>query len=415
MKSSHLFTNPAMMEPLLPQKEIPEVAELSGEILRLSGRLSGQIHAQTVRRRIAGLVREMNSYYSNLIEGHKTLPRDIERALHQDYSADATKRANQHLTRAHVEVEEAMIARLESDRGLSIHSVEFISWLHGEFYRRLPEELQLSTDRQGNAYPIASGALRTFEVEVGRHRPPHFGSLPTFMRRFEEFYSGGSVPILHEFAALAAAHHRLAWIHPFGDGNGRVARLYSYAWLIRARIDSLGLWTLSRGLARQRNEYFSQLNNADSRRWNDYDGRGHLSDGALGQFVLFFLRVMLDQITFMSSLLQLSDLAARMERYLQFELPAYKGRIKDRLARLLKAALVDGEIERGQVAAIVGLQGTAAREIIRIAISEQLMDSPTPKGRLSVLFNSKTLESYFPRLYQDLSIDATTRNSGLAG
>src|SRR5882762_792791 len=126
--TTELYTQPAAMEPLLPESLRPELEELTCEILRKAGQLSAQIPTPIVRRRIGLLVRQMNSYYSNLIEGHKTLPRDIERALHQDYSADATKRANQHLTRAHVEVEEAMIARLESDRGLSIHSVEFLSW-----------------------------------------------------------------------------------------------------------------------------------------------------------------------------------------------------------------------------------------------------------------------------------------------
>jgi hypothetical protein len=69
---------------------------------------------------------------------------------------------------------------------------------------------------------------------------------------------------------------------------------------------------------------------------------------------------------------------------------------------LLKAALIDGKIERGKVATIVGLRGTAARQIIRLALAEGLLDSPTPKGPLSLVFSSKTLESYFPQLYQDL-------------
>jgi Fic family protein len=88
---------------------------------------------------------------------------------------------------------------------------------------------------------------------------------------------------------IAAAHHRLAWIHPFGDGNGRVVRLHSHALLIRHGLAGHGLWTLSRGLARQRQRYYAALEAADRGRRNDLDGRGNLSDAALADFCVFFL------------------------------------------------------------------------------------------------------------------------------
>src|SRR5271156_1235993 len=101
-----LYTEPAAMEPLLPDSSHASLDELTCEILRKAGQLSAQLPSSITRLRIAGLVREMNSYYSNLIEGHKTLPRDIERALRKEYSPDPANRANQHLNRAHIEVEE---------------------------------------------------------------------------------------------------------------------------------------------------------------------------------------------------------------------------------------------------------------------------------------------------------------------
>lgn len=80
------------MEPLLPTASKGALSRLTCEILTESGRLTGQIHAPEVLRRVAALVREMNCYYSNLIEGHKTTPRDIERAQKQDFSTDETLR-----------------------------------------------------------------------------------------------------------------------------------------------------------------------------------------------------------------------------------------------------------------------------------------------------------------------------------
>ena len=150
---------------------------------------------------------------------------------------------------------------------------------------------------------------------------------------------------------------------------------------------------------------YKSLSDADSERRNDLDGRGNLSDRALGEFCLFFLRTALDQIEFMGGLLQLPNLSTRIERYLGFDVLNLTTRERERLSRLLKAALVEGEIERGRVKDIVGLRGTAARQIIRLAMREGLLDSPTEKGPLSLVFSAKTLDSYFPQLFQDLAIE----------
>jgi hypothetical protein len=117
------------------------------------------------------------------------------------------------------------------------------------------------------------------------------------------------------------------------------------------------------------------------------------------------LKIMVDQIDFMAELLQLPNLAARIERHVHIEILKLDARTRGRLVRLLKAALTEGEIERGRVGEIVGLQGTAARAITRLALQEELLCSATEKGPLSMVFNSKTLESYFPKLYQDLPVE----------
>ncbi len=99
----------------MPESARDKLATLSCDIIREAGALATQLPSAVVRTRASYLVREMNSYYSNLIEGHKTLPRDIE-------------------------VEGLMLDRLRGEPELSVHSMEFLRWLHGEFYRRLPED-----------------------------------------------------------------------------------------------------------------------------------------------------------------------------------------------------------------------------------------------------------------------------------
>ena len=84
--------------------------------------------------------------------------------------------------------------------------------------------------------------------------------------------------------AIPAAHHRMNYIHPFPDGNGRVSRLMSHAMAHAAGIGAHGLWSVSRGLARglkSRKEYPQHMDHADMPRQGDLDGRGNLSQRAL--------------------------------------------------------------------------------------------------------------------------------------
>ena len=63
------------MEPLLPDLQSAELAELSQKTTLAIGELNAHLPSAVVRDRVSQLVRKMNCYYSNLIEGHKTLPR----------------------------------------------------------------------------------------------------------------------------------------------------------------------------------------------------------------------------------------------------------------------------------------------------------------------------------------------------
>jgi Fic family protein len=99
-------------------------------------------------------------------------------------------------------------------------------------------------------------------VKVGKHLPPGPDQLDAFLKRFVEGYSSPHLSRLRKVIGVAASHHRLAWLHPFLDGNGRVTRLFSHALLRELDVGS-ELWSVSRGLARQVNEYKSNLQAAD--------------------------------------------------------------------------------------------------------------------------------------------------------
>lgn len=397
-----VYRHPSAMEPLLPSAEAGRLSELTCDILRESGRLTGQVHSPHVLRAAADLVREMNCYYSNLIEGHKTTPRDIERALRRDFSRDQTRRHNQQLGLAHLDVEKLMEERL-ADPSIDVYDPAFLCWLHREFYQRLPAELHEAQTKSGHTYRITPGQLRDFMVDVGRHTPPDFAALPEFLARFGKFYADPSIRSTDRLVAIAAAHHRLAWIHPFGDGNGRVARLHSHALLIRHGADGHGLWTLSRGLARHRERYYAALDAADHPRRGDLDGRGNLSDAALAAFCVFFLETVLDQIRFMGGLLDLPTLRTRVERYFQFETLALR-REREPLMRIVRTLVDEGEISRTRVQDITGKGATLAARLIKRGLDEGYFTTPSPKGPLRIAFPAKTHDFFFPQLFLDLPV-----------
>ena len=396
MASRRLFDNPADFEPLLPEDRDGRLAALGLELLRRAERLRGTLQPVT-RRSVAGLVRSMNSYYSNLIEGHRTMPRDIDAALAHKFSSDSKRRALQQLHLAHVETQEWMEAAVDKMSAAQICSAEFLCQLHREFYQRLPASLRQVEGHDGNSHPVAPGELRSSEVSVGRHVPPGSKHLPAFLRRFAEFYGPLVQPTPQGFVAAAAAHHRLAWIHPFLDGNGRVARLFTHAWLRKAEADADGLWTLSRGFARQQAGYRATLAEADERRRNDLDGRGALTDRGLAGFCEFTLRAALDQLDFMRELLDLDGLSRRIAGFAEREESA--GELPSGAALVLRDAFLRGEISRGDVARIVGVSPRTGQTLTRELLARRLVLSDSPKGALRLGFPSDAAASYFPNLF----------------
>jgi hypothetical protein len=95
---------PSAFEPLMPPEGEAKLEELAVQLVARSNQLAEQLHP-VVRAAIGDLVRSVNCYCSNLIEGHNTHPRDIDRALNDEYSKDPKRRELQLEARAHIEVQ----------------------------------------------------------------------------------------------------------------------------------------------------------------------------------------------------------------------------------------------------------------------------------------------------------------------
>ncbi len=185
--------NPSDMEPMLPDYDREKLAQLSCDIFIAAGQLAGAVPAKSTRLEMIKLVRDMNSYYSNLIEGHKTLPRDIERALNRDFSENKEDYRNQLLGKAHFEVEALMEERVINDPETDMYAKEFFQWLHREFYCRIPDEFHYGKTKSGQSFKILPGEFRDFNVDVGEHTPPDFTALHDFWNKFRSFYASESI------------------------------------------------------------------------------------------------------------------------------------------------------------------------------------------------------------------------------
>jgi Fic family protein len=386
------------IEPTRLENPPERVADLAAELSAATVRLGGSLHPRTAAN-LADVVRIMNTYYSNLIEGHNTRPRDIERALAGEFDHDDDRRNLQMEAAAHVRVQ-SDVDRMAAEGTLpEPASADFIRWLHREFYRDATVPT-LRVTGAGRAFTMTPGEWRSrpeHDVAVGRHQPPSSARVDDFMCYFAEAYRFDGMGRAGRIIAMAAAHHRFNYIHPFPDGNGRVSRLMSHGMAWRADVAAHGLWSISRGLARgldSRTEYKQMLDLADTPRQGDLDGRGNLSERALIDFVSWFLRVALDQVTFMSELFDLDTLASRLRTFI-----ARHERFRPEAAALLEQTLVRGEIERGEASRITGLPVRTAQRLLNDLAAAGLLASATPKGPVSLRFPAHTLEALFPRLY----------------
>lgn len=386
----------SLFEPLMIAEGSPDRASLNDLALDLAEKSAAFCSSlpPSMAQALAGLVRSMNCYYSNLIEGHDTHPVDIERALRHDYSADPKKRNLQLEARAHIAVQTWIDDGAMTDAPTAPAS---ILELHRRFCDLLPPELLIvDAPERGEQVPVAAGALRTRYVKVARHVAISPGAVPRFLDRLHAAYAPAGK--INAILGAACAHHRLLWVHPFMDGNGRVARLMSYA-MLRQSLDTRGLWSVARGLARQEAEYKAHLAACDGPRRGDRDGRGTLSEAALAAFADLFLRICIDQVEFMAGLMKPDRLRGRVLIWAEEEIRA--GALPARSDVLLKAVLFQGQIGRGEAETILGTSARTARRVTSALLDAGVLSSASPRAPLTLTFSARHAGRWLPGLFPD--------------
>jgi Fic family protein len=380
-------------EPLLPARPQPALEALAEEVACRGFELRRALHPGT-QARMARLLRSVNSYYSNRIEGEQTLPKEIERALRKDFSRDPAQARLQRLAVAHIDAQEEMELRLVKEPDAAVFGTAFLADLHRAFYGRLRKRDRL-TDAGDE---VAPGYFRRRDVTVGQHEAPDWQSVPAYLQKMEEVYAAQR-GMAARLIAIACAHHRVAWVHPFRDGNGRVLRLQSQAALIQHGAGS-GLWSVSRGFARSRQTYYERLAGADEQRMGADDGNGALSEKGLVAFAKYFLETCLDQVTFMAKLLDLATLRGRILGHLRV-ISEDDGTIRVEAGPALYHVFLAGSASRGEFKRMTGMPARTAERALAALLRRGLLESDSPKGPVRVGLPLDALSYYFPLLYPE--------------
>lgn len=397
-----LYDDPAQMEPLVIDSSRPVYHSLIGlahELSEASACLDAALASATAKS-LSELVSGMNCYYSNLIEGHHTLPVDIEKALFE---------AKEHLEQK--DLQSLAFAHIEADRWAKAQALDgnsllpFIREVHRRFCEHLPKEMLLLKDGSH----MEPGSFRERDVQVGRHVAPRADTLDRFLERFAKAYGTrlegakkDAIGKLDGIVAAFAAHHRLAWIHPFLDGNGRVARIAIDAMLRACGVNGAGLWSMSRGFAKTAEEYKTKLAEADQPRMGDLDGRGNLSEKRLAAFCEYAMQTAIDQARFMARMFALNNFRFRAEHFFQ----KVRFDLKPESAHLFLHAFSTGEFERMEAGRLTGLPERTARDVLNALVLEGFLVSDTPRGKVRVGFPMHALGSLLPNLYPAGDLDA---------
>lgn len=275
--------------------------------------------------------------------------------------------------------------------------------IHAHLHAQLTSEDLLQISEEGVQQLVNPGVWRQSGVKVEAHIPPDPVTVPRFMEAWCQAYERSAAGE-NALIALIAAHHRLTWIHPFLDGNGRTAHLHTHIGLHALGLTH-GLWSPMRGLARAQDKYYEHLILADRVRQGDYDGRGVLTEKGLVAFIEFFMQVCLDQIAFMSDMLEIGSFEARLAQMLAAESTrdATKALKVEAAAPLAYLAMIPS-LERTKFKAMMGLSSRTADRVLVDLFKLGIVTSKSPKGPVELALPMAHFKYLFPRLWPEAEV-----------
>ena len=136
-------------------------------------------------------------------------------------------------------------------------SADFICDLNSGVLKSLPLE--------DGVFP---GKYRQGAVVAGKYRAPSHHDVPELVDAFVQWANSfdpntyGDDAVAMALVKAALAHIYFVWIHPFGDGNGRTARLIELNMLLAAGVPTPSAHLLSNHYNKTRAQYYRELDRA---------------------------------------------------------------------------------------------------------------------------------------------------------
>ena len=381
-----------------------ELQDAAVELMQLDAALNAHI-PESLREPLKFMLRVVNSFYSNRIEGNPTQPAEILKA---QLSKEKNLEDDLFEIKHHIDVQKYLSQKdLKRDE---ICTVDFLKELHGSFYEDMPKKfLEIKNEETGEIITIQPGGFRTRDVHVGKHIAPEYQEISRLLNWFARIYRPTGIFGTSRIFAAAAAHHRLMWIHPFMDGNGRVGRLFTDNYMKHcANLGGYGLWSMSRGFGRDVDAYYQALAAADMERQGSSDGRSILSDKGLLKFTEYFIDTALDQVKFFYELLDPKRLSERVDIYFEMRnrqaitgldgshLPKLRPEVRTIYKELLTTR--KGTLERSEIQGMFKLGERTVRTILTQMVEERLVTAP-PRKPVSLSLSPNSIEILFPRLW----------------
>lgn len=381
----------------------PNLIEKAEAVCEQSAILTGG-HNQNLLDEVRELLRITNSYYSNRIESEGTHPINIEKAMKKEFKEDAKEKNLQLLSLSHIRTQKEVETLIAS--GASAFDTEFVKSIHRSFYAdpQLDSFLEVMDEKEQQPIRMTPGELRAYDVYIGKHIAPRADAVSGLMREFQHLYEGAAKHLPHSAKLIYAlsSHHRLAWIHPFLDGNGRTSRLALDAAIMSSGFQGYGLWNMSRGLARSVDEYKKALQYADMERQGATDGRGTLSLMALSHFVDYMLDIAMDQVRFMGGCLKMDKLTQRIEHYVILSRSGMFGiqPLPKYTEGVFKHLLLYGSSSKGAITSVLGVSERTGTTLFRELSNAGVITSDSVKGPISMRFTMHMASYIFPDLFQ---------------
>lgn len=248
-----------------------------GTIERLYGQLHSEKLIPSISLRLFQENRILATHYSTSIEGNPLSPQDVTNVILGD-QVPTTKSEREVKNYFHILTSLSSLARNHTQI-----TVALMEQFHSELMDGLDERIRGHV-RNG---PVFIGHKEKEELVV-KHNPP-FHTEAEIKKALDDLYSWvQSDQEVHPLLKAGILHHQFAYIHPFFDGNGRIARVITAYYLLLQHYEVTKYFILDDYYDIDRHLYSDSLHSADDgdeTKWLEYflEGIATSLQGAIGR------------------------------------------------------------------------------------------------------------------------------------